>query len=404
MPFHVRITQKSDKTHDEVKLDLTNEHLGERILTPYREGRPIVIGGKTIPPDNIDKIHINVTEETSDELIPKIKEKRRKSNVIVSISDEWYVTQEGKDVTDEYITGPPGSGVTQTQVDIKVDTKTRKVLSPEIEQTCHELYTKDKEFKRYSYPAIGIAISAVAALLAIPFVFTGKEPDLLINFTLWSMIVYFVIAIVITGVLAKKSRPYKISGYEKNVVRVYKAHQFLEKYQKDKLQSLLVSATNEIESLLYDIQNGWGNFSEKNPSFRSLVKPVEDFMHNIDFRLIPAMEKEENLENVKNIENSLSLMIKFFLSEKFEQITSINKELEKYPDKSEEEVSFKEKIRKHKHLVSILVSLAIIIGSGALASSTKLIKEDFAIEAQLLIWVGISVPFSIFWLRFRYQN
>lgn len=117
MPFHVRITQKSDKTNDEVKLDLTKDHLVERILTPYREGRPIVIGGKTIPPDDIEKIHINETEETSDELIPKIKEERRKSNVIVMISDEWYVTDKGKDVTDDYITGPPGSGVIESQVE-----------------------------------------------------------------------------------------------------------------------------------------------------------------------------------------------------------------------------------------------------------------------------------------------
>lgn len=115
MPFHVRITPKSDRTNDEIKLDMTKEQLEERILAPYREGRPIVIGGKTIPPDDIEKIHLNETEETSDELIPKIREERRKSNVIVMISDEWYVTSKGKDVTDDYITGPPGTGVIESK-------------------------------------------------------------------------------------------------------------------------------------------------------------------------------------------------------------------------------------------------------------------------------------------------
>jgi len=287
---------------------------------------------------------------------------------------------------------------------ITPEEKLSMMLPSEIEQRCHELVAKNHEHKKFAYPAIGIAVSAIAVLLAIPFVFTGKESDLFLSVGLWSMIGYFAIALAITGILSKKSRPYKITGYEKNVVRVYAAHQFVEKYQKDKLQSLLVSATNEIESLLYDLQNGWGDFSEKNPSFRSLVKPVEDFMNNIDFRLIPVMEKEGNPENVKNVEFSLALMIKFFLSEKFEQITSLNQELEKYPDESSEEETFKEKIRKHKHLVSILMSLAIIIGSGALASSTKLIKQDFAIETQVLIWVGVSVPFTIFWLRSRYKN
>ncbi len=59
LPYHVRITQKSGSSSDETKLDLNEDQLEKRFLRPYKEGRPIVIGGKTIPPDDIERIRIN---------------------------------------------------------------------------------------------------------------------------------------------------------------------------------------------------------------------------------------------------------------------------------------------------------------------------------------------------------
>lgn len=111
MPFHVRITQASRRTDDEVKLDLSKEQLEDRFLKPYREGRPIVIGGKTIPTSDIERIRITFTEEISTQLIPIVRAERRSSGIITLISDEWYVADRGRDVTDDYILGPPGSGV-----------------------------------------------------------------------------------------------------------------------------------------------------------------------------------------------------------------------------------------------------------------------------------------------------
>ncbi len=111
MPYHVRITPRSDRSHDEVKLDLTKEQLEERFLNPYVEGRPIVIGGKTIPPDDIERIRINYTDETSEQLLPIVRKEQAASSVIALISDEWYVADRGADVTDEFIKGPPGAGV-----------------------------------------------------------------------------------------------------------------------------------------------------------------------------------------------------------------------------------------------------------------------------------------------------
>lgn len=82
MPYHVRITPRSDRSHTEVKLDLTKEQLEERFLTPYREGRPIIMGGKTINANDIERIRISETQMSSRELLPIVIKERQSSKVI----------------------------------------------------------------------------------------------------------------------------------------------------------------------------------------------------------------------------------------------------------------------------------------------------------------------------------
>lgn len=127
MPYHVRITQSSNNM-TEVRLDVTEEQLKNRFICPYEEGRPIVIGGKTISPDDIDRIRINFTEEDSDTLLPIIRNERKNSNVRAMISDEWYVADRGEDLTDDYITGPPGSGLSERNNDEGPDVEGPKVV------------------------------------------------------------------------------------------------------------------------------------------------------------------------------------------------------------------------------------------------------------------------------------
>jgi predicted nucleotide-binding protein len=114
MPYHVRITSKSDRSHDEVRLDLSEAGLRERVIQPYDEGRPIVIGGRTIPPDDIERVSITYTDESSTELLPIVKAERSISPMIAPISDDWFIADRGRDVTDDWITDPPG-GALQTQ-------------------------------------------------------------------------------------------------------------------------------------------------------------------------------------------------------------------------------------------------------------------------------------------------
>ena len=112
VPFHVRLNQKSNPSHDEVKLDLTEPELEEQFLKRYREGRPIMVGGKVVPVDDINYLKISFTEQPSDVLLPAIRHEREQSQVIaVGISDEWYLAKSGDDVTDAFIKEPPGSAL-----------------------------------------------------------------------------------------------------------------------------------------------------------------------------------------------------------------------------------------------------------------------------------------------------
>ena len=104
--YHVRITIKSNHGNDELKLDLSKEQLSKRFLIPYENGTIITVNGKSIEPDDIERIKINRTNDNSSRLLPQIIAEGRPFGV--PISNEWYVTQKGEDITDELISGPPG--------------------------------------------------------------------------------------------------------------------------------------------------------------------------------------------------------------------------------------------------------------------------------------------------------
>jgi predicted nucleotide-binding protein len=116
MPYHVRVSTKSQRSHDEVRLDLTPEELEERFLRPYRQGRPIVIGGRTVPIEDLAKLRINETQESSAALLPIIEAERRASAIVTFIPNDWYIADHGREVTDELITAPPGSEMPETPV------------------------------------------------------------------------------------------------------------------------------------------------------------------------------------------------------------------------------------------------------------------------------------------------
>ena len=115
--YHVRITQVSNRSRDEVKLDFALEQLKQRVLDPYRKGRPITIGGKSIATDDIERVSITMTDLASPHYRPTVEQKQIDRGFFRSTSVEWYIADMGKDVTDELITGPPGSDFEERQPD-----------------------------------------------------------------------------------------------------------------------------------------------------------------------------------------------------------------------------------------------------------------------------------------------
>ena len=93
MFYHVSITPKTlgvNKRRLENELDLTADSLKNRFLIPYREGRPIIINGRTIVINDLERI--------------KVYESQRRITGLRIIP--WASMD---DVTSQYITGEPGS-------------------------------------------------------------------------------------------------------------------------------------------------------------------------------------------------------------------------------------------------------------------------------------------------------
>ena len=106
--YHVRISLKDTSQADEVKLDLSLEKLEEGFVRPYKSGRTIVINGKAIAIDDLERIIISVSDQDSSEMRDEVVKQRLSSRVISAIPVEWDIAGAGRDVTDEFIMGPPG--------------------------------------------------------------------------------------------------------------------------------------------------------------------------------------------------------------------------------------------------------------------------------------------------------
>lgn len=103
MFYHARLTLKPEgkrgSPEDAVELDLSHDDLMAKIVTPYFEGETFHCGGKVVEPKRVQDLHFNETGQSSKDLLPFIRAERRNSSVITFISDDWYVTEKGKDVT-----------------------------------------------------------------------------------------------------------------------------------------------------------------------------------------------------------------------------------------------------------------------------------------------------------------
>jgi predicted nucleotide-binding protein len=109
MPYHIVIKAKSAPWDEEPKVDLTRSQLEARYLRPYQEGRPIVTGGKTIGVGDLEYMRIYSTNRCHKSLLALVRKERETETIRIAVSDvEYMLMKKAKDVTDHFITQPPG--------------------------------------------------------------------------------------------------------------------------------------------------------------------------------------------------------------------------------------------------------------------------------------------------------
>lgn len=107
--YHVRLSTAS-KSRDEVRLDLSEDELEAKFLGPRREGRSIVMNGTVISLDDITKIRITKTQQPAHVLRPIVQHEEARSDLVIigGPSIDWYIAKKGEEVTNQFITEPPG--------------------------------------------------------------------------------------------------------------------------------------------------------------------------------------------------------------------------------------------------------------------------------------------------------
>lgn len=105
--YHVLVHTTKDPAI-EAKFDLRRDELEPRILEPYRDLRPIVLGGRTIPAEELVRVAIFQSERSSDKFHDFATSNAR------SGAREWFFAEHDvKEITDELITTPSIATVPQ---------------------------------------------------------------------------------------------------------------------------------------------------------------------------------------------------------------------------------------------------------------------------------------------------
>ena len=107
--YHVRLSIVG-RDHDEVKSDLDAETLERQFLSAYRAGQSITVNGRTVTLEQLERIRISRSVEPIERLIERVKVADRNSSVVMlgGPSYESRAAAEAEDVTDQFITAPPG--------------------------------------------------------------------------------------------------------------------------------------------------------------------------------------------------------------------------------------------------------------------------------------------------------
>lgn len=110
MPYHVRLLIHDEPT-EEVKLDVDELTLDQQFLTPYHDGGLITMNGRAIAVRSIRRISISHSDAPSAVLRQELIADDLAMGRTGDDPDGSRIAAAATDVTDSFITGPPGDAV-----------------------------------------------------------------------------------------------------------------------------------------------------------------------------------------------------------------------------------------------------------------------------------------------------
>ena len=125
--YNIRIRLKAWGQWSTFKFGIDLKELEDSVVNPYYSGGPIIVDGRIMPLQDIDRITIKIIEESSLEAGPV----ERVMNFIFRPDEAVIFDSWGLDVTEDFIEGPPGSKASQGAPDmfqIRPAPETREVF------------------------------------------------------------------------------------------------------------------------------------------------------------------------------------------------------------------------------------------------------------------------------------
>lgn len=144
--YHVRVSIRG-RNRDEVKNNMMLDELEDTFLAGYRSTRGVTLNGSHFPPDQIERVRVSRSSEPAGHLIADLKEEDRRSPVVAigGPSYEWRAAARAADVTDQFITGPPGEGDSESPMNDALPASGSTIDGPGSKDTVFLIYGRDSE-------------------------------------------------------------------------------------------------------------------------------------------------------------------------------------------------------------------------------------------------------------------
>lgn len=273
-------------------------------------------------------------------------------------------------------------------------------LPDRVESACRKLNNSYKKYEKNNRIAIVLGLVAVVMV----FLFFGLIPEGEAIYdhpeTSFPVGIIFVITMTLALYYQKNAKKDDHIGYEKHVIRVYRAYNFLNKYAEDEDLDYLDKALDQMDSLVSDLNIEFGDFEETKPSIKSLHEPLGNFIEYLDIRLVPALDTEEKI-NVEKFQKTFQKLIEFFLSDDFDHIKAVNSDLkDNYLEQTEEVKPLIKQIQEHRQVVKIVIT-SLIIGASSLVSYIVSLTVGADIITTISWLIAMSVPSVIAYLWWK---